>query len=36
VVIDARHSAASAAAGGFKPGPMGDAGLGQWALSLSL
>jgi len=31
IVIDACHSAASVAAGGFKPGPMGDAGLGQLA-----
>jgi hypothetical protein len=31
LVIDACHSAASVAAGGFKPGPMGDAGLGQLA-----
>ncbi|MEO5938836.1 MAG: caspase family protein [Sphingomonas sp.] len=31
VVIDACHSAASVAASGFKPGPMGDAGLGQLA-----
>ena len=30
-VIDACHSAASVEAGGFKPGPMGDAGLGQLA-----
>lgn len=29
LVIDACHSAASVAAGGFKPGPMGDPGLGQ-------
>ena len=31
LVIDACHSAASVAASGFKPGPMGDAGLGQLA-----
>ena len=31
MIIDACHSAASVAAGGFKPGPMGDAGLGQLA-----
>lgn len=31
VVIDACHSAASVMAGGFKPGPMGDPGLGQLA-----
>ena len=31
LIIDACHSAASIAAGGFKPGPMGDAGLGQLA-----
>ena len=31
VVIDACHSAAGVAASGFKPGPMGDAGLGQLA-----
>lgn len=31
LIIDACHSAASVAAGGFKPGPMGDAGLGQLA-----
>ncbi len=31
VVIDACHSAASVQAGGFKPGPMGDPGLGQLA-----
>lgn len=30
-VIDACHSAASFSAGGFKPGPMGDPGLGQLA-----
>jgi hypothetical protein len=30
-VIDACHSAASVSAGGFKPGPMGDPGLGQLA-----
>lgn len=30
-VIDACHSAASVDAGGFKPGPMGDPGLGQLA-----
>lgn len=29
VIIDACHSAASVDAGDFKPGPMGDAGLGQ-------
>ncbi len=31
MVIDACHSAASVEAGGFKPGPMGDRGLGQLA-----
>jgi hypothetical protein len=31
MVIDACHSAASVMAGGFKPGPMGDPGLGQLA-----
>lgn len=31
IVIDACHSAASVATSGFKPGPMGDAGLGQLA-----
>ena len=31
MIIDACHSAASVDAGGFKPGPMGDAGLGQLA-----
>lgn len=31
VIIDACHSAASVADGRFKPGPMGDAGLGQLA-----
>ena len=31
LVIDACHSAASVADGRFKPGPMGDAGLGQLA-----
>lgn len=31
MVIDACHSAASVQAGGFKPGPMGDPGLGQLA-----
>jgi len=31
LIIDACHSAASVAAEGFKPGPMGDAGLGQLA-----
>lgn len=31
MVIDACHSAASVDAGGFKPGPMGDSGLGQLA-----
>ncbi|KPF79370.1 hypothetical protein IP88_02020 [alpha proteobacterium AAP81b] len=31
LIIDACHSAASVTAGGFKPGPMGDAGLGQLA-----
>ncbi len=31
VVIDACHSAASVDAGGFRPGPMGDPGLGQLA-----
>lgn len=30
-IIDACHSAASVLAGGFKPGPMGDPGLGQLA-----
>jgi hypothetical protein len=30
-IIDACHSAASVNAGGFKPGPMGDPGLGQLA-----
>jgi hypothetical protein len=30
-IIDACHSAASVSAGGFKPGPMGDPGLGQLA-----
>ena len=31
IIIDACHSAASVAAGGFRPGPMGDPGLGQLA-----
>jgi uncharacterized caspase-like protein len=31
LLIDACHSAASVAVDGFKPGPMGDAGLGQLA-----
>ncbi|XHS00090.1 hypothetical protein ACFB49_16860 [Sphingomonas sp. DBB INV C78] len=31
LIIDACHSAASVDAGNFKPGPMGDAGLGQLA-----
>ena len=31
MIIDACHSAASVDGGGFKPGPMGDAGLGQLA-----
>lgn len=31
MIIDACHSAASVATPGFKPGPMGDAGLGQLA-----
>jgi hypothetical protein len=31
LVIDACHSAASVETGGFKPGPMGDPGLGQLA-----
>ncbi len=31
MIIDACHSAASVEAGGFKPGPMGDRGLGQLA-----
>ncbi len=31
LIIDACHSAASVQSGGFKPGPMGDAGLGQLA-----
>ena len=31
LVIDACHSAASVADGRFKPGPMGDSGLGQLA-----
>ena len=31
LIIDACHSAASVTAGAFKPGPMGDAGLGQLA-----
>ncbi len=31
IIIDACHSAASVATGGFKPGPMGDPGLGQLA-----
>lgn len=31
LVIDACHSAASVATSGFKPGPMGDPGLGQLA-----
>jgi hypothetical protein len=31
LVIDACHSAASVQSGGFKPGPMGDPGLGQLA-----
>ena len=31
MIIDACHSAASVDAGGFKPGPMGDPGLGQLA-----
>lgn len=30
-IIDACHAGASVDAGGFKPGPMGDAGLGQLA-----
>jgi hypothetical protein len=30
-IIDACHSAASVSSGGFKPGPMGDPGLGQLA-----
>lgn len=36
VVIDACHSAASVAAGQFKPGPMGDPGLGQLAYDKGL
>jgi Caspase domain len=31
IIIDACHSGASVDAGGFKPGPMGDSGLGQLA-----
>lgn len=31
LILDACHSAASVEAGGFKPGPMGDVGLGQLA-----
>jgi uncharacterized caspase-like protein len=31
MIIDACHSAASVDSGGFKPGPMGDPGLGQLA-----
>jgi uncharacterized caspase-like protein len=31
MIIDACHSAASVDSGGFKPGPMGDRGLGQLA-----
>ncbi len=31
MIIDACHSAASVDAGGFRPGPMGDGGLGQLA-----
>ena len=31
LIIDACHSAASVASGGFRAGPMGDAGLGQLA-----
>ena len=31
MIIDACHSGASVTAGGFKPGPMGDPGLGQLA-----
>ena len=31
LIIDACYSAASVASGGFKPGPMGDSGLGQLA-----
>jgi hypothetical protein len=31
MIIDACHSAASVEAGGFRPGPMGDPGLGQLA-----
>ena len=31
LIIDACHSAASVAGGGFRPGPMGDPGLGQLA-----
>lgn len=36
VVIDACHSAASVEAQGFKPGPFGDAGLGQLAFDKGL
>ena len=36
IIIDACHSAASVDAGGFKPGPMGDAGLGQLAFDKGL
>jgi hypothetical protein len=36
LLIDACHSAASVDAGGFKPGPMGDPGLGQLAFDKGL
>ena len=36
MIIDACHSAASVDAGGFKPGPMGDPGLGQLAFDKGL
>lgn len=36
LVIDACHSAASVADGRFKPGPMGDSGLGQLAFDKGL
>ncbi len=36
IIIDACHSGASVDAGGFKPGPMGDAGLGQLAFDKGL
>jgi hypothetical protein len=36
LIIDACHSGASVDTGGFKPGPMGDAGLGQLAFDKGL